>query len=340
MQISCAFATSWQTPDHVVEAERLGYRRAWLYDSPALYPDVWAVLALAAQRTSTIALGPGVLVPSLRHPMVTAAAIAGLEQQAPGRAVVAIGSGFTGRRALGRKAMRWTDVEGYVEVLRALLRGEDAQWEGATIRMLQTDAAYGADRPIDVPILIGAEGPKGLAVAKRLGDGVFAAQDPSGAVADGHDWVALLGWGTVLDPGEDPAGERVLEAAGHAAVVLLHIAYEFQGRAAVAALPGGEAWVERIEALPEHERHLAIHEGHLVRPNVHDRAAWQAGASAMVGQAGGLTGTAEELRPRIEALEQQGVTELVYQPAGGDIVRELHAFAELAEPLRRNAATA
>ena len=32
-------------------AESLGYERAWLYDSPALYPDVWVTLARVAERT-------------------------------------------------------------------------------------------------------------------------------------------------------------------------------------------------------------------------------------------------------------------------------------------------
>jgi 5,10-methylenetetrahydromethanopterin reductase len=73
----------------------LGYRRAWLYDSPALAADVWMVLSRCAERTSRIGLGPGVLVPSLRHPMVNAAAIAELVNQAPGRVAVAIGAGFT-----------------------------------------------------------------------------------------------------------------------------------------------------------------------------------------------------------------------------------------------------
>jgi 5,10-methylenetetrahydromethanopterin reductase len=58
VDISCAFATSMATPDHVALAEELGYRRAWLYDSPALYPDVWMMLAECARRTSTIELGP------------------------------------------------------------------------------------------------------------------------------------------------------------------------------------------------------------------------------------------------------------------------------------------
>jgi 5,10-methylenetetrahydromethanopterin reductase len=48
MDISCAFATSLRTPDPIAVAEHLGYRRAWCYDYPALYPDVWMVLARAA----------------------------------------------------------------------------------------------------------------------------------------------------------------------------------------------------------------------------------------------------------------------------------------------------
>ncbi len=35
-------------------------------------------------------------------------------------------------------------------------------------------------------------------------------------------------------------------------------------------------------------------------------------------------------RARLEHLEQQGVTEVAYQPAGPDIPRELTAFARMA----------
>ena len=83
MKLSCALVTNVDSPELVAEAERLGYHRAWLYDSPAITSDVWMALALAAERTSTIGLGPGVLVPSLRHPMTNAAAIASLAAIAP-----------------------------------------------------------------------------------------------------------------------------------------------------------------------------------------------------------------------------------------------------------------
>ena len=97
MELSCAFAPRPDLPDLLRLAEELGYRRAWVFDSPALYGDVWMSLARCADATSTIGLGPAVLVPSLRHVVTNAAAIATLEQLAPGRAVAALGTGFTGR---------------------------------------------------------------------------------------------------------------------------------------------------------------------------------------------------------------------------------------------------
>lgn len=325
MDISCAFATSLQTPEHIRIAEQLGYARAWAYDSPALYPDVWAMLYAAAERTERIALGPGVLVPSLRHPMTNAAAIAGLTQIAPGRVVVAVGSGFTGRHALGQQPMKWRDVRRYVEVLRALLAGEVTEWDGAPIKMLHGDG-FAAPRPIDVPILIGANGPIGTKVAKAVGDGIFAAAVPN-PEADG--WQALLVYGTVLDDGETASSPRVIDAAGHALAVRFHAMYERMGAAGVRRYPGGEAWLRSIEEAPERERHLAVHEGHMVTLNEHDQQAF-ADASGIIEKLT-LTGSPAQIRERVAAYAEQGVTEIAYQPAGRDIPRELEAFINAAQ---------
>ena len=318
MQLSCALVTNVDSPELVVEAERLGYRRAWLYDSPAITSDVWMALALAAQRTSTIGLGPGVLVPSLRHPMTNAAAIAGLAAIAPGRVAVAIGSGFTGRYTLGKRSLRWAFVEEYVTALRALLRGETVQWDGAAIRMLHTDG-FLADRPVDVEVLIGADGPKGTAVAERVGDGVFAAGVPNPAAA-GRPY-SLLQFGTVLDDGEDVHSRDVMNRAGHGLAVVFHALYERGGADAVLGLPGGRQWVDAIQAIPAAERHLVTHEGHLVRLTAVDEEAVALAADLLPQFT--FTGTATQLRDRVAEYEAGGVTELVYQPAGPDVAVEL-----------------
>ena len=327
MDLSCAFMTTVATPDHVAAAERLGYARAWAYDSPAITSDVWMALALAADRTSTIGLGPAVLVPSLRHPMANATAIATLAALAPGRVAVALGAGFTGRYTLGQRPLRWADVEAYVATVRALLRGETVEWEGAPIRMMHTEG-FVADRPVDVPVYIGADGPKGTAVAERLGDGVFAAAVPNAAAAGRPH--ALLQYGTVLGPDEDVRSERVMAAAGHAVAVVFHAMYERGGPDMVRAFPGGATWLAAIEAVPERERHLVTHEGHLVRPTDIDRAAVVEGADLLTSLS--FSGTAEQLREKAAAFAAAGVTEIVYQPAGPDIVGELARMADVFQP--------
>ncbi|OBB07518.1 5,10-methylene tetrahydromethanopterin reductase [Mycobacteriaceae bacterium 1482268.1] len=318
MKLSCALVTNVDSPQLVAEAERLGYQRAWLYDSPAITSDVWIALALAAQQTSTIGLGPGVLVPSLRHPMTNAAAIATLAAMAPGRVAVAFGSGFTGRYTLGKKPLRWAAVEEYVTALRALLGGETVQWEGAPIRMLHTDG-FVSDRPVEVEVLIGADGPKGTAVAERVGDGVFAGGVPNPAAA-GRPY-SLLQFGTVLGDGEDVRSERVRTAAGHGLAVVFHAMYERNGPDAVRGLPGGSEWVAAIEAIPPVERHLVTHEGHLVRLTAVDEEAVALAADLLPQFT--FSGTAQQLRARVAEYEAGGVTELVYQPAGPDIAGEL-----------------
>ena len=324
MDISCAFATSSDTPAHVQLAEKLGYRRAWLYDSPALYPDVWMILTRCAEGTSRIGLGPGVLVPSLRHPMVNAAAIAELADQAPGRVAVAVGSGFTGRFSLGKRPMPWRQVAEYVRCLKTLLAGETAEWDGARIRMLHSPG-FGAKRPITVPILIGADGPKGLAVAAELGEGVFSSSVSQPDGVNVADWRALLSFGTGLDAGEELMSARVVDALAPAAVVMYHAVYERGGAAAVDALPGGRGWREAVEDHPEDERHLAIHEGHLVKANPRDEP--YVTDLIPLASAASLTGTAEQVSARVGELAAVGFTEVVYQPAGSDIERELRAFA-------------
>lgn len=317
MDISCAFATSLRTPEHIALAESLGYRRAWCYDSPALYPDVWMTLALAAERTNRIGLGPAVLVPSLRHVMTNAAAVATLVHLAPGRVAVAIGTGFTGRLALGQKPLPWTMVRSYTAALRDLLRGEQVEWDGAPIRMMHP-SGFAPSRPIDVPILLGVVGERGVQAAKEVADGIIGPVDP-----DGFHWAARTYHGTVLDDGEDAGSDRALAAAGHAAALALHMAHH---RGRPETIPGGAEWAAAAEKIPERERHLAIHDNHLIAMNALDRTVVTGDLLKHLG----LARSAAAHRDRLDELQSLGVTEVIYQPAGPDIPRELDAFAGVA----------
>ncbi len=315
--ISIALPPTPQSAELAQLAESLGFDRVWLYDTPALQLDVWMGLALCASATERIGLGPAVLIPSLRHPLATAAAIATLETLAAGRTAYAIGSGFTGRRALGQKPMRWAEVVTYVRQVQALLRGEHVIIDGAAVGMLH-GVGQAPDRPIDVPWLVGASGPKGLAAAAELGAGVFTTQPIAGFL-----WSALLAFGTVIGDDEDVESSRVLEAAGPGAAVAYHALYE-QKNPALQGLPGAAEWVAAIEELPEATRHLAIHRGHLTELNDIDRLMMTGGLAAGISQ----SGTAARMRDRVHAAASAGTTEFVFQPSGPDPAREIRAFAQ------------
>jgi len=319
MEISAAFPPGRDLVDYASLAESLGYRRVWVYDSPALYEDVWVALSQIAENTDQIGFGPAVLVPSLRHVLTTAAAIATLEAQAPGRLSVAIGTGFTGRRSLGQKPLPVARLERYVRDLRGLLAGEAVVVDGAKVKLCQP-AGFGAERPIRTPILVAANGPKGTAVARAIGDGVMCVSRPQ----PGFAWCAALVFGTVLEEGETFDSPRVVDALGPAIAVIYHGIYEASPNG-VDSLPGGAAWRAEIEKVPADVRHLAVHEGHLVEVSELDRR-------HIAPQLGALTfsGTQSQLRERLVELAAEGLTEIVYQPLGTDIPSELDAFAKMA----------
>jgi hypothetical protein len=85
----------------VVIAEDHGFANCWFYDSQMIYSDVYACMALAADHTKRIKLSTGVAIPSNRIEPVTAHSIATINLLAPGRVILGIGSGFTGRYTMG-----------------------------------------------------------------------------------------------------------------------------------------------------------------------------------------------------------------------------------------------
>ena len=319
-EISCAFAPISATPDHIALAERLGYANAWCYDTPALQTDVWMTLGRAADRTSRIGLGPAVLIPSLRHVVTNAAAIATLVDLAPGRVSVGIGTGFTGRLALGQRPLPLAAVRDYVVKLKSLLAGGTVEVDGALVELLQ-GPGQAPPRPIEVPFLFAIGGPRSTALASELFDGIFTVVPTAG-----FDWSAMMALGTVLDDGETFDSPRVLEAAGPGASVLFHAGYEQALLPGLDQVPGAQAWRQAIEAVPAAERHLRTHEGHLTYLNDTDRTV----IDGSIIEALTFSGSAETLRRRLAEVEGAGVTEVVYQPSGPDIERELMAFAAMA----------
>lgn len=321
MKISLGVPPGPQARELAVRAEALGYDRVWLYDSAAIYEDIWIHLARIAEATERIGIGTAVLVPNLRHVMTTASAIATVDRLAPGRLACAIGTGYTARLILGKRALSWKYVRDYVEQLQGLLRGDVVTVDGEACQMIHRPE-LAKQRPIEVPILLSAFGPKGLAITKEIADGWMGMSPPPEA----FDWAVQLVNGTVLAPGESPSADRVVHEVGAWQVGAYHITWE-TNRTNLPAIPGGEAWLAQIESeRPEAERHLAVHSGHCTHLNDADRLALAAFGDTIPWM--GWVGEAEDIGKRAEASAAAGTTELLYTPAGDDLVGQAENFYE------------
>lgn len=334
--------------DDVVEAESLGYTHAWLADSQMIWSDVYAILALAADRTSTIRIGTGVAVAGTRPAPVTAAAIGTINELAPGRTFCGIGSGNTAMRIMGQPPVPIAEFDSYLGDLRALLRGEeiDYEWRGRTapIAHLMAEMDDGNFVRFDppAPIHVSAFGPRSLDLAAKHGDGLITSAPPDplairGLRAAVSDRLGAHGRSTersdfpistlttvcVLEPGEATDSERVKQQVGAFAIAGLHYAYEQftqLGREPSAHLH--EIWddyVAQLEQVPAERRHLRTHLGHncwvipdeerFVTKELIER-------TCLVGEPGAL-------RERVAELDEAGLDQIVILPplAAKDAVR-------------------
>jgi 5,10-methylenetetrahydromethanopterin reductase len=324
LRLSVALPPGPKTVDYARLASELGYERLWLFDSAALYEDIWIWLARVADATD-IDVGTAVLVPNLRHVMTTASAIATIERLAPGRLACGFGTGATARWLLNQRALTWSSTRRYLEQLRGLLRGEVITIDGERCQMVH-HPEWAMARPIDTPLVLSAVGPKGTEIAEALfADDVISGYMGVGDAQVSIPWRIRMTAGTVLDDGESISDDRVRAALGPWYVVRYHAAWEFAPDA-VTGLPGGAEWLASIEAeRPSEEWHLVVHEGHVTNLMARDDSIMRAAGDALAST--GWVGTRDEVRARAEASAAAGTTEIMYTPAG-DIAREMRTFAE------------
>ena len=169
MDIKFAATSRPGSPAELVEwvraAEELGYHRIGIADSPALYREVWVSLAQVALNTGKLPFGPWVTNPVTRHPVVTASAAAALEELAPGRVCIGVGSGNSGVYNAGRRASSLARLREYVVALRELLEKGEAVYQGGTARL-----RWGRRK---IPTYLAAHAQGSLRLAGELADGVI-----------------------------------------------------------------------------------------------------------------------------------------------------------------------
>ncbi len=129
--------------------------------------------AAALALTERAGVGLGIMPTPLRNVALTAMEIATLDRMFPGRFRPGIGHGV--QEWMGQAGVRAASplrlLEEYGVALGALLRGEEVTVDGRYVRLDAIRLAWPPRDPI--PLLIGAEGPKTLELAGRIGDGVI-----------------------------------------------------------------------------------------------------------------------------------------------------------------------
>jgi 5,10-methylenetetrahydromethanopterin reductase len=313
-------------------AEDSGFTHAWFYDSQMLYSDVFVCLALAAEHTKHIKLGPGVVIPSNRIEPVTAHSIATINLLAPGRTMLGIGTGFTGRNTMGLPPIPLDSFRDYVRSCRTLLHGEEILYrEGKRerwIRFLHPDHGY-INITDQIPIHIAANGPKAIELAGELGDGwITTLSDPDrmrndlvhlkrGAERGGRKLVNFpimsMTTGCVLKPGESATSPRVIERVGPRSIVPFHAMWERSAVTPPWMAPSlweryRDEYVAKMKT-PKDRRYLEVHEGHLIYLKPGEEKYLDEGLI----RATTLTGTADEIIARLKALEAAGITQVAIQ---------------------------
>lgn len=165
----------------IKEAERLGFSSVWTaeaYGSDALTPLAWW-----GAHTTKVQLGTGIVQMSARTPAATAMAAMTLDHLSDGRFILGLGAsgpqvveGWYGQeypRPLAR-------TREYVEIVRQIIRRESTVDFHGEFFDMPNKGGTGLGKPLkstihprrtEIPIYLGAEGPKNVALAAEICDG-------------------------------------------------------------------------------------------------------------------------------------------------------------------------
>ncbi|MGH3461042.1 MAG: LLM class flavin-dependent oxidoreductase [Kribbellaceae bacterium] len=155
-----------------------GADHLWLIED-CFYTAGVSLAATALAVTERLRVGVGILPVVARNPAVTAMEIATLCGLAPGRVMPGLGHGVQAWMAQmgARAASPLTAFEEVMDAVRRLLTGETVSVQG---RYVTLDQVRLDQPPAEPPALLaGVQGPKSLALAGRVADGLVLAE-PAG----------------------------------------------------------------------------------------------------------------------------------------------------------------
>ncbi|PVX27804.1 MAG: 5,10-methylenetetrahydromethanopterin reductase [Candidatus Bathyarchaeum sp.] len=162
----------WKTVYYAIQSEKRGFDNLWITDHYN-NRNVYTTLAATAMYTKKIVFGPGVTNPFLVSPIMTTQSLASLDEMAPGRVVLGMGAGDkTTLASTGIEAKKQLSaVVDAITIFKNMLEGKSVTYEGKVFQVKGTKFNF---KPRgQIPVYIGAQGPKMLATAGKIGDGVL-----------------------------------------------------------------------------------------------------------------------------------------------------------------------
>jgi 5,10-methylenetetrahydromethanopterin reductase len=308
-------------------AEAAGVTTFWV-SSHLFLRDPFSTAAVVLEATRTARVVLMAVSPHVMHPVHIAMAGATLDELAPGRVTLCLGTGAPGDLADAGVQPRapLSMLTEAVESIRLLLSGDAATYAGGRVQLRGRRMATGRHA---IPVYLAASRPRSLELAGRIADGVVL------STASSPEFVR---WS--LDHVDRGARGRAVARAG---LVYACIA----GGAGKSAADGAESAADGAEALgrfrrqlaitlraPHHATNLELAGSKLDQPAVRAALAREdfAAAEALVSddtvRRHAACGTPDEVRARLDAYRAAGLDEVVL--AGLYTPEETRRVAEVA----------
>jgi 5,10-methylenetetrahydromethanopterin reductase len=308
--------------------EALGYDQFW-YANEWFYRDMYVGLTLVARHTSRMRLGTFVADPYTRHPVMTAIAIASVDDVSGGRAMLLLGASGAGVEPLGIPRVKPARAIGEaIDVIRAVLKGDRVTYEGEVIRFRGGQLSF--ETRADIPIYVASRGDLVLSKAGELADGVMiATQATPAGLRHGLSRVAL---------GAERAGRRLADLELFARVDTCISEERREAREAVRPMVArllGSSYPDRsfvhalglevpadFEAIAaQRNRALTSASAHLIPDDLIEAFTW--------------AGTPEDVARQVAAVVDMGfenIAFLPHPPPGQTVELTVEAFAREVKP--------
>jgi probable F420-dependent oxidoreductase len=156
----------------MVRAEQAGFRYGWTFDSCVLWQEPFVIYSQILEHTTDLIVGSMVTNPRTRDWTVTASGFATLNEMFGNRTVCGIGRGDSAVRVTGGKPTTLTELGAAMHAIKELAEGREVDLAGTPVRLpWVTDG--------QLPVWMGAYGPKALAMAGAQADGfILQLADP------------------------------------------------------------------------------------------------------------------------------------------------------------------